>query len=315
MAPHGPIEDKLKSIGLYDYYYGIEKLDAASIKAAVDKFHPTVVHAHDFTASVLCSLALKGSVPIVSHLHNNPPWIKQLNIKSFSYLFACKFFNHILMVSDAVRDEYRYTEKIKCPITIVGNPFSVDGVTSQVDKNADSADLTSDILFVGRLVEQKDPLCFAEIAKELINSGLINTARVIGDGELYSSLEGFITENHLEGKLILEGFKKNSYDYMANTKIQIMPSKWEGFGLVALEAMSLGRPVLGTQNGGLKNIIDDSCGSICSSTSEYIAAAKELLTNQQLYEAKSTGALARALEYNNISEYCDKLNKIYEGLK
>ena len=315
MAPHGPIEDKLKSIGLYDCYYGIEKLDAASIKAAVDKFHPTVVHAHDFTASVLCGLALKGSVPIVSHLHNNPPWIKQLNIKSLSYLFACRYFNHILMVSDAVKEEYRYTSKIKCPISIVGNPFSVDGVVSQVDRGADTSSLTSDILFVGRLVEQKDPLRFAEIAKELIELGAVNVARVVGDGELYDSLAGFVTEHHLEGKLILEGFKKNSYDYMANTKIQIMPSKWEGFGLVALEAMSLGRPVLGTQNGGLINIIDSSCGSVCGSTSDYVNAARELLTDQKLYSSKSQGARTRALEYNNISEYCDKLYKIYEDVR
>ncbi|MCR5580668.1 MAG: hypothetical protein K6F66_03680, partial [Pseudobutyrivibrio sp.] len=33
MAPHGPIEDKLKSMGLYDHYYGIDSLDASSIQA------------------------------------------------------------------------------------------------------------------------------------------------------------------------------------------------------------------------------------------------------------------------------------------
>lgn len=315
MAPHGPIEDKLKSIGLYDNYYGIEKLDAATIKAAVEKFHPTVVHAHDFTASVLCGMALKDSIPIISHLHNNPPWIKKINIKSLSYLMASKHFNHILMVSDAVRDEYRFTSKIKCPYTIVGNPFSVDSVVSQVNEVADSSALESDVLFVGRLVEQKDPLLFAQIAKVLLDKRLIKTARMVGAGELEGALTDFVKDNRLEGKLILEGFSKESYDYMSRTKIQIMPSKWEGFGLVALEAMSLGKPVLGTQNGGLVNIIDDSCGYICSSLDDYVNAATELLSDSALYERKTAGAKARALEYNNINEYCDKLYKIYEELK
>lgn len=316
MAPHGPIEDKLKSIGLYDRYFGIEKLDVASIQEAVKKFQPSVVHAHDFTSSVLCGIALKGSVPIVSHLHNNPPWIKKMNIKSLSYLYASRYFNHILMVSDAVRDEYRYSSKIKCPMTIVGNPFSVDGVRAQVDETIAASDETaSDILFAGRLVEQKDPMLFAEIAKKLIENGTIKIARVIGDGEYYEPLANFVAENKLEGKLILEGFKKNSYDYMTHTKLQVMPSKWEGFGLVALEAMALGRPVLGTQNGGLINILDESCGYICSSLDDYVAAAAEILADPALYEKKSEGAKARALEYNNINEYCDKLYKIYEEVR
>jgi glycosyltransferase involved in cell wall biosynthesis len=328
MAPHGPIEDKLKSIGLINCYRGIDKLSVYEIKKAVEELHPTVVHAHDFTASVLCGIALKGSVPIVSHLHNNPPWIKDLNIKSIAYKMACKCFNHILMVSDAVYEEYRYTSKIKCPITIIGNPFSVDGVRSQVadftftgtvtenDFDCDSNDeLDSDILFVGRLTEQKDPMMVVEVASELIKNGVIKRARLVGDGELYEQLSSFVKGAGLEDKIILEGFKKNSYDYMAHTKVQIMPSKWEGFGLVALEAMSLNVPVVGTDNGGLGKIIDSSCGYVCHTKEEYVNAITELLSDSALYAKKSTGANARALEYNNINEYCDKLFNIYEELR
>ncbi|SDB38183.1 Glycosyltransferase involved in cell wall bisynthesis [Pseudobutyrivibrio sp. YE44] len=319
MSPHGPIEDKLKSIGLYDCYRGIDSLSADEIRKAVDELHPTVVHAHDFTASVLCGFALKGRVPVISHLHNNPPWIKKFHIKTISYLMACKYIDHILMVSEAVREEYRYTSKLKCPITIVGNPFSVEGVVSQVSEGAvgcaGSEDLKSDLLFVGRLVEQKNPMLVAEVAKELLDSGSIGTARMVGDGEYMPSLETFVAENHLEGKLILEGFKKNSYDYMANTKVQIMPSKWEGFGLVALEAMALGKPVVGTDNGGLKNIIDETCGYVCTDVDSYVSAVKELLDNPEIYNTKTRGALKRAQEYNNIKEYCNKLYEIYDSVR
>ncbi len=321
MSPRGPIEDKLKSIGLYENYYGIEKLDAASIKAAVEKFHPTVVHAHDFTASVLCALALKNSVPIISHLHNNPPWIKTFNYKTFSYLIACRYFNHILMVSDAVKNEYRYTTKINCPITIAGNPFSVEGVRSQVSNNPPSnpdssgnSNFSSDLLFVGRLTEQKNPLLVLEIAKELASTSLVKKIRIVGDGELFSDLQSYITNNNLDDIVFLEGFKKNSYDYMASTKIQIMPSKWEGFGLVALEAMSLGIPVVGSDNGGLKKIIDSSCGFVCKTKEDYINAITELINSPLTYAEKSNGATKRALEYNNINEYCDTLFEIYKSL-
>ncbi|WP_033152202.1 glycosyltransferase [Pseudobutyrivibrio ruminis] len=347
MAPHGPIEDKLKSIGLYDNYYGINKLDVASIKAAVEKFHPTVVHAHDFTASVLCAFALKGSVPIISHLHNNPPWIQKFHYKTISYLMACKYIDHILMVSDAVRDEYRYTSKIKCPITIVGNPFSVDGVKSQVKRElfeadgagvsaeasnsvgsrADVSDGTgvssvsefqsydSDLLFVGRLTEQKNPMLVLEVAKELAEAGLVKRVRIVGDGELMPELQQFVVDNRLSDMVVLEGFKKNSYDYMACTEVLMMPSKWEGFGLVALEAMSLGVPVVSTNSGGLVKIMDDSCGFICEGKDEFVAAITSLLTDADLYANKSSGATKRAIEYNNIDEYCGKLLDIYKSFQ
>ncbi len=314
MAPHGPIEDKLKSIGLIDHYRGIESLTTSEIKKAVDELKPDVVHAHDFTASVLCSMALKNSVPIISHLHNNPPWIKKIGIKTISYLFACRHINHILMVSDAVKNEFVFTSKINCPITIIGNPFSVDGVRSQVDTANKSADLQSDILFVGRLVEQKDPLFVAQIAKALIDKNIISKARLVGDGELFDSIHSFVNSNNLDSQIILEGFKKNSYDFMANTKVQVMPSKWEGFGLVALEAMSLGIPVVGTDNGGLKDIIDDSCGKVCSSMDDYVSAITEIINNTDLYQQKSEGARNRAMKYNNIDAYCDKLYGIYKEL-
>jgi len=343
MAPHGPIEDKLKSIGLYDNYYGIDKLDVASIKAAVEKFHPTVVHAHDFTASVLCAFALKGSVPIISDLHNNPPWIQKFHYKTISYLMACKYINHILMVSDAVRDEYRYTNKIKCPITIVGNPFSVDGVKSQVKQELFGADgaggsgkagslvgsgtdvsavadtefqrYDSDLLFVGRLTEQKNPILVLEVAKDLVDAGLVKRVRIVGDGELMPELQQFVINNGLSDVVVLEGFKKNSYDYMACTEVLMMPSKWEGFGLVALEAMSLGVPVVSTNSGGLVKIMDDSCGFICEGKDEFVAAITSLLTDADLYASKSSGATKRAMEYNNIDEYCGKLLDIYRSFQ
>ena len=89
MAPHGPIEDKLRSIGLINCYRGIDKLSVYEIKKAVEELQPDVVHAHDFTASVLCGIALKGKVPVISHLHCNPLWLKNpLHPKSFSYYLA-----------------------------------------------------------------------------------------------------------------------------------------------------------------------------------------------------------------------------------
>ena len=93
-----------------------------------------------------------------------------------------------------------------------------------------------------------------------------------------------------------------------------MPSKWEGFGLVALEAMSLGIPVLTSGQGALGTIVDGTCGRICKNAEEYAAAIKEILSDESLYQALSAGALERAKLYDNIGEYCDRLYAIYSAV-
>ena len=50
-----------------------------------------------------------------------------------------------------------------------------------------------------------------------------------------------------------------------------MPSLWEGFGLAAVEALTLGLPVVCSGAGGLCDIVNDSCGKICKTLDEYVS--------------------------------------------
>ena len=307
MAPHGPIEDKLKSIGLYDCYYGIDKLDVHAIIAAVEKFHPSVVHAHDFTASVLCGIALKGKVPVISHIHCNPLWLKNpLHPNTISYLFASKWFGNIVTVSKAVEEEYCYSSKLKCPVTVLGNPFSAKNVIAAADFKAD--ELASDILYVGRFNSAKNPLGAIKIFEELPNKDNL-TFRMVGNGELLDECKEYATSHDLS--ITFEGFQDNVYKYMNHTKLLLMPSIFEGFGLVALEAMSLGIPVVCSGVGGLPSIVDDNCGYICNETTDYVTAITTLLSNVDTYSMKSQGAIAKSKAFDNLSSYLDNVYEIY----
>lgn len=317
MAPHGPIEDKLKSIGLYDNYRGVDKLDISSIKAAVKELKPDIIHAHDFTAGVLCAIACKGTVPIVSHLHNNPPWIQSANLKTISYRWASKYFSSILTVSDSVKNEYKFSDKISCPITVVGNPFSVDGVINSVEDDG----VDSDVLFVGRLVEQKNPLLVVKVAEKLaLNKKIVDQlerapiVRIVGDGELFEECKNYINEHEIKN-VFMEGFQKNAYSYMAKTKVAIMPSRWEGFGLVALEEMALGVPVVCSGAGGLGEIVTAECGYQVNNLDSYVYSISTLLADKDLYTAKSVAAKKRAREYDNIAEYCKKMMAVYDSVR
>ena len=310
MAPHGPIEDKLRSIGLYENYRGVDKITVSEIKKAVDELKPTAVHAHDFTASVLCGYALKGRVPVISHIHCNPLWLKNyLHPNSISYYIASRWFKEIITVSDAVQREYVYSDKIKCPITTLGNPFSVKKVLNAAKAGSSEP---SDILYVGRFNPAKNPLGAIKIFEALPNHDKL-TFRMIGNGELLEECKEYASTHGLN--VVFEGFQDNVYTYMNSTKLVLMPSIFEGFGLVALEAMSLGKPVVCSGVGGLSDIINKDCGYVCTETTDYTAAITELLTDKDIYEQKTTAARNRAAEFDNLDKYCEKMLKLYINAK
>ena len=77
----GPIVDVLKEKKLN--YYIIDKMNTKNINKLIKEYKPDILHAHDFTASVICALT-NTKIPIVNHLHNNSPWIKKINKNSLA---------------------------------------------------------------------------------------------------------------------------------------------------------------------------------------------------------------------------------------
>ena len=86
---------------------------------------------------------------------------------------------------------------------------------------------------------------------------------------------------NLQNVIKIKGFMENPYGILNASKILCMPSVWEGYGLVAVEALALGIPVVSTGVGGLPGIINNSCGKICNITDEFISIIVELIELEQ----------------------------------
>lgn len=307
LSPKGNIQERLEKERIE--YYGVDKLSVKTVKRAMEEIKPDIIHAHDFRASVIAAEAAKGKIKVISHLHNNPPWLKKMCINSLIYKHYAPVFWCILVVSDSVEKEYRYAEKIADKVQVVGNPFSVKEIGA---RGKEKIEENYDLLLVGRLTEQKNPLEFIEILKDLKDEKQLKVkAAMIGVGELYEICEKKIQQYGLQENLKMLGFQENPYKYMATSKVLCMPSKWEGFGLVALEAMSLGCPVVASSVGGLQDIVTEESGKKCQSHAEYVEEIAKLLTDEVYYSTKSQGARKRADSYDNLEEYIGKIVKIY----
>jgi glycosyltransferase involved in cell wall biosynthesis len=87
------------------------------------------------------------------------------------------------------------------------------------------------INYVGRLSSEKQPLWVFEIAKE---TGL--PIRIFGDGLLREKLQDFGSKNGLNAQF--EGFVLNPWEFFTENDLLIIPSSFEGDGLVIIEAIS-----------------------------------------------------------------------------
>jgi glycosyltransferase involved in cell wall biosynthesis len=77
----------------------------------------------------------------------------------------------------------------------------------------------------------------------------------VGDGPLLESARTLATELDVAHRVDFVGYRSNAISFIAHSRLLVIPSRWEGFGLVAVEAAALGVPVVGTAVNGLTELI------------------------------------------------------------
>jgi L-malate glycosyltransferase len=112
---------------------------------------------------------------------------------------------------------------------------------------------------------------------------------VIVGGEKFpggiGELEKLAERLSIRDKVIFTGFRNDALRLMASFDIFVLPSVWEGFGIVLLEAMASGKPVIGTAVGGIPEVIEEGVnGYLVEPRNPQQIAAKimHLLKNEAL---------------------------------
>jgi glycosyltransferase involved in cell wall biosynthesis len=107
------------------------------------------------------------------------------------------------------------------------------------------------VLAVGRLVEQKNH----ELAIRAIAEVPGATLAIVGDGPLRPELERLAAE--LGAPVIFTGVRRDARALMGSADLVVMPSRWEGLPLSALEALASGTPLVATNVRGLRELLTD----------------------------------------------------------
>ncbi|MCI2069516.1 MAG: glycosyltransferase [Bacilli bacterium] len=115
-----------------------------------------------------------------------------------------------------------------------------------------------EVIFLGRFSEQKRPLFLIKIASELKKLNVNFHFSLYGEGILKEQLEEGIKEAKLEDKVSILHPIPDPSEALLKSDLLLLPSKYEGWGLVIGEANSQGVPVLSSDWGsGLKEAMED----------------------------------------------------------
>ena len=135
--------------------------------------------------------------------------------------------------------------------------------------------------------------------------------------EYKQKLVSLISHYKLEQCFILTGFYRNVSDIFSIIDLLVLASHYEPFGRVLIEAMSMEKPVIGTQTGGIPEIIENGVTGLLvppRSPEELAQAIIKILQNPEMARQMGMAGRKRAREHFSIEQYVSKIQEIYKEL-
>ena len=301
-SPNGEISISLAEKNVK--FLPLKRMSVKDIGKVVEKYKPDIIHAHDYKASCYAALFYKKA-KIISHIHNNCPFATAWNFKTLLYSYFISRFNVIVGVSNTILDEAVYKKMAEPKYKVLYNYVNSDAVKRRADEYRVSK--TYDVFFIGRLTEQKDPLKFIEIVND-VNKIHNITAVMIGDGELMETCKEKLILYGLQERVELVGFQNNPFPYIKASKVGIMPSKWEGFGLTAIESMILNKPMLNSGCGGLGEIFKNFPEFLSYDVAKIISVLEQVDSNNIELTSKISKII---IPYVDQKNWINKITNLY----
>lgn len=211
----------------------------------------------------------------------------------------------IIAVSRHTRDDLVENYGInKNLIHIIHNPIDLDKINF-LSSESISDELFNEnvpiILSVGRLSKEKG-IEFLLRAFSRIEQKTNARVVILGEGKENANLNKLSKELGINKKVYFLGFKDNPYKYMKRSSVFVLPSLYEGFGVVLIEAMACDIPIVATKSyEGIEEIVDHERTGLLVPVADEEALANamlRLLKNPEERSEYSVHARRKAMEFS-----------------
>lgn len=307
---------------------GADTIQIDSFKKAVEVYQPDIIHSHLLEADIVSQEAYVKGVKYVTHWHgcynatNPTPFSKRfsktyignqytLNKLKANYKRSDNRFIAISQfIHDYVRDNLGISEK---KITIIHNAINLERFTFT---NSRQFDGTIRLVNIGSMMPNKNQSFLLDVIVALKAKGHKVHLDLIGTGPTEKLLKEKAKELGIENEVNFTGVVSDPEKYLNEDHIYTHCAWHEPFGLVLIEAMSTGLPVVSFNTGGPKEIIQEGkTGYLVEkdNLATFVDKILQLIGDTALYGDFSKNAITASKQYD-IKSYTEKLITFYQQI-
>ena len=277
-----------------------------------------IVHTNSTKPGIIGRIAAYlAGVPLVVHTIHGLSFHKFVKFPLWQFYWACEMFASIFCHKIVIVNKYytKYFKWFKNKTCTVYNGVDYSTFPTINTDNHTKINGKVNVLFVGRLDKPKNPLQLLETARRLRSTHPNVHFCLVGDGEYMEQCRNFISNNHLEDYVSLEGWRTNVYDYYQRSDIFAVPSIYEAFGIMFLEAGYYNLPVCSTTAEGIPEVvINNTTGLLCepNDVDAFTNNLALLIDDTELRKQMGNSGHINVVKNFDSSKMVDKYLKIYE---
>jgi len=173
---------------------------------------------------------------------------------------------------------------------------------------------------VGRMAAVKDQLTLIKAVEVLLTHypdlKSVIQLKLVGDGELYSTIQSYIKEHALQDNIELLGARNDVAEILQQFDVFILPSLAEGIPLTILEAMATALPIISTQVGGVPELIDNSTHGYLIEPQDIKDLAKKIkqyIDQPELLELHGLKGREKVEKNFSLQAMTDQYLQLYSG--
>ena len=210
----------------------------------------------------------------------------------------------VLAVSNALKHEIIATgvTGISNKTRLCWNSVDIDKFSSKENNSFKQEYKLTDkpiVLFVGNIIKRKNVESLIE-AKKIAGSDYYLV--IVGDGPLFKKLNKKVEDENIRD-VIFTGSRDDVEKIIPSCDVLVLPSFSESFGLVLIEALACGKPVIGSNVGGITEIINENVGLLVNpnKVSSIASAIDNVINDNEFRAALSLNARRRAKEFSKVN--------------
>ncbi len=278
---------------------------------------PDIVHCHLYSAMRIGSVAAKlanHKIKVIETIHIEELWrkgFKKILFNTVDSILGALFVDHYIGVSKAVSEAYHREKRVsQKKMSVIHN--TAEFPTGTITKKQ----FSGTIGFLGRLEDQKGvDILISALSK--LNKYNNNWNLVIGGtGSLEEPRKDQVSQLNLSDNVTFLGNVTDKDQFFNMIDIFVLPSRFEGFPLVLLEAGMYNKPVVATNVSGTPEIIFDNVTGLLVEKDDptQLSKAIDKLLDDQLRISLAFHLHSHVVNELSPSKYVQKMNNFYDSV-